>query len=130
MRTFTAFVSAALLLAGCASAPPPPDAARTFATHCASCHGRLGEGDGPMVDVISVSVPNLRTLSERSGGVFPADAVAGYIDGRNMPVAHGNRAMPVWGDVFDATTRIVPDAAPAEERIAEIVEFVRDIQYD
>ena len=83
-----------------------------------------------MVEVMRVNVPNLRQLTERNGGVFPTEAVAGYIDGRNLPVAHGDRAMPVWGDVFDATTRIVRDAEAAEQRIADIVELLRDIQYD
>lgn len=83
-----------------------------------------------MVQVMLVSVPNLRTLAERNDGVFPADAVAAYIDGRNLPVSHGIRQMPVWGDVFDATTQIVADAEAAEQRIADIVELLRDIQYD
>jgi hypothetical protein len=83
-----------------------------------------------MVSVMNIAVPNLRQLSARNGGVFPADAVAGYIDGRNLPVAHGGRAMPVWGDVFDTTTRLVRDAERAEQRIADIVELLRDIQYE
>lgn len=83
-----------------------------------------------MVEVIRVNVPNLRQLSERNGGVFPADTVAAYIDGRNLPVSHGDRTMPVWGDVFDATTRIVRDAEAAERRIADIVGLLRDMQYD
>jgi len=98
-------------------------------THCASCHGRLGEGDGPMVEVIRVNVPNLRQLSERNGGAFPADAIAGYIDGRNLPASHGDRIMPVWGDVFDTTSSILADAQAAEDRIDGIVDWLRSIQY-
>lgn len=83
-----------------------------------------------MVSIIRVNVPNLRQLSERNDGVFPADNVAAFIDGRNLPAAHGDRTMPVWGDVFDTTTRIVPEAAEPEQRIAAIVEYLREIQYD
>lgn len=83
-----------------------------------------------MVDVFRVNVPNLRQLAERNDGVFPADAVSGYIDGRNLPAAHGDRAMPVWGRVFDTTSRIVTDAESAEQRIAQIVEYLESIQYE
>ena len=83
-----------------------------------------------MVDVMRVNVTNLRQLSERNGGVFPGDAVAGYIDGRNLPASHGDRVMPVWGDVFDTTSRIMSDAEAAEQRIADIVDLLREMQYD
>ena len=75
-------------------------AAALFATHCASCHGDDGEGGGPVAAVMTITVPNLRTLSMRNGGVFPADAVAAYIDGREQRAAHGSRTMPIWGDVL------------------------------
>jgi mono/diheme cytochrome c family protein len=125
-----------LVLAACASQAPTetvararPTGAETFATHCASCHGRLAEGDGPVAAAISGTVPNLRTLSQRNGGEFPADAVASYIDGSDLPAAHGERLMPVWGPIFDATARIVADAETSQQRIAAVVEYLRSIQY-
>ena len=130
MRTVTMILCSAAVLAGCATKPQPPDAQRTFATHCASCHGILGEGDGPMVEVMRVNVPNLRHLAERNGGVFPADAIASYIDGRNLPASHGDRVMPVWGDVFDTTSAILDDAEAAQSRIEGVVELIRELQYD
>jgi len=119
------------LLAACASQPADSTlGARTYNTHCASCHGMLGEGDGPVAGVMQVSVPNLRTLERRNGGEFPTDAVAGFIDGRNLPVAHGYRVMPVWGDVFDTTSRLVEDAPEARARIAAVVDYLRELQYE
>ena len=38
--------------------------------------------------------------------------------------------MPVWGRVFDTTARIITDAESAEQRIAEIVDYLENIQYD
>lgn len=123
-------IAPAVLLAACATQTiSPPSGMETFATHCASCHGPLGEGDGPVGAVMVVTVPNLRTLSQRNGGEFPAEAVAAYIDGRNMPAAHGDRMMPVWGAVFDSTTRLVSGAEGAEPRIEAIVTFLRELQY-
>lgn len=121
----------ALLTSACASSQPePPSGAAVFETHCASCHGRLGEGDGPVAATISGTVPNLRTLTERYGGEFPADTVARYIDGRDLPEAHGGRLMPVWGEVFGATERLVPGAAAPGTRIEAITEYLRTLQYD
>lgn len=136
MQIRAGFIAALLLLGACATDAPrqptasvQPTGAETFATHCAACHGPLAEGDGPVAAAISGTVPNLRTLSQRNGGTFPADAVAAYIDGRDLPAAHGERLMPVWGPIFDTTARIVADAETARQRIAEVVEYLRTLQY-
>ena len=54
-----------------------------------------------------------------------------YIDGRELPVSHGDRYMPIWGNVFawpgsagDEQTELA-----AQRRIAAVVEFTRQIQY-
>jgi hypothetical protein len=59
--------------------------------------------------------------------VFPANAVAAYIDGRTQPAAHGERLMPVWGEVFRAAT---PDGEKTvRERIDALVGFIAELQY-
>lgn len=117
-----------MLLVGCSPSPVRPiSGADTFRTHCAACHGEDGRGDGPVAATLLAPVPNLRTLTQRYDG-FPADRVASYIDGRDLPAAHGAREMPVWGSVFDATGRIVPGAEAAPERIDAVVAFLRDLQ--
>ncbi len=119
-----------VLLCGCsAEAAPAPEGAELFATHCASCHGAQGEGDGPVAAVMQVAVPNLRTLSSRNGGTFPADAVAQYIDGRNLPQSHGDRYMPVWGDIFLSGGERPADEATVKQRIDAVVAFLRELQY-
>lgn len=123
-------LTSAMLAVGCATRPlSPPTGAEMFATHCASCHGVAGEGDGPVAAVLAVTAPNLRTLRQRNGGDFPADTVAAYIDGRRLPASHGDRLMPIWGDVFDTTARIVPGADSADMRIAAIVDYLEELQY-
>jgi len=77
---------------------------------------------------MSVTVPNLRTLSQRNGGQFPTETVASYIDGRNLPAAHGDRLMPIWGGVFDTTGRLIPGAENAKQRIASVIDFLRGLQ--
>lgn len=81
-----------------------------------------------MAESIAVPVPNLRLLDARYGGTFPEDAVAGLIDGRNLPDAHGARQMPVWGLVFAATESIVPGADTPATRIDVLIGYLRTIQ--
>ena len=77
---------------------------------------------------MTITVPNLRTLSMRNGGAFPADAVAAYIDGREQRAAHGSRTMPIWGDVLQAEN--AADGGDSERpRIAALVAFIERLQY-
>lgn len=102
--------------------------ARLYSTYCASCHGAQGEGDGPVAAVMSVTVPELRTLARRNEGEFPADAVRAYVDGREVPAAHGGRRMPVWGEVFQWNAGEDSEAI-AEARIEAVVDHVEQLQY-
>jgi len=120
--------SAVLLATLVARAADAPTGAELFMNHCASCHGAGGEGDGPVAAVLQTTIPNLRTLAMRNGSTFPTAEVTAYIDGREMKAAHGDRQMPVWGDVFRG-----PEQATAQrtvrERIEALVTFIGGLQY-
>ncbi len=120
--------SACALLAASAVGASQPNGTQLFMNHCAACHGSDGEGGGPVAAAMQTTVPNLRTLAQRNGGTFPTDAVTAYIDGRQLKAAHGDRQMPVWGDVFRG-----PEQGTAQRtvraRIAALVAFVMRIQY-
>ncbi len=116
-------------LFGCSAArADEPTGAALFATHCATCHGDQAEGGGPVAAVMAIAVPNLRTLAMRNGGVFPADAVSAYIDGREQRAAHGSRVMPVWGDFLQASNAPDPELS-VRLRIAALVAFIERLQY-
>jgi mono/diheme cytochrome c family protein len=102
--------------------------ARLYFNNCAACHGDDGEGTGPVASSMNVTMPNLRTLAQRSGGAFPADAVAAYVDGRNMKAAHGDRQMPIWGEVFGGANQDAGERT-IRRRIAAVVEFISMLQY-
>ena len=127
-RLVRSLAAVLLAIALPAAAADRPDGAKLFMNHCAACHGADGEGGGPVAATMQTTVPNLRTLAQRNGGTFPADAVTAYVDGRQIKAAHGDRQMPVWGDVFRG-----PEQGTAErtvrERIAALVTFVKGIQY-
>jgi hypothetical protein len=74
-----------------------------------------------------VPVPNLRTLAARNGE-FPVEWVASKIDGRALPSAHGVSGMPVWGSVFDTTSRLFENAQDAEQRIDAVIDYLLALQ--
>ena len=127
-RILAPFAAALLVTAPATHAADPPKGVELYMNHCAACHGADGEGGGPVAAVMQTTVPNLRTLAQRNGGTFPTDAVTAYIDGRRVKAAHGDRQMPIWGDVFRG-----PEQGTAKrtvrERIAALVEFLKGIQY-
>jgi hypothetical protein len=72
----------------------------TFYRFCASCHGEEARGDGPVADVIAITVPDLTLIRRRAGEKFPEETLRRIIDGRNAVIYHGTRYMPVWGYEF------------------------------
>ena len=102
--------------------------ARLYFNHCAACHGDDGEGTGPVAASMRVTVPNLRSLAQRNGGTFPVDTVRAYVDGRSIPASHGDRLMPIWGDVFRGADQEADDRT-VRRRIAAIVDFISTLQY-
>jgi mono/diheme cytochrome c family protein len=121
-------VASTAVLTGCARAPAEKTGAQLFAAHCAACHGTGGEGDGPVSLAMRVRVANLRNLKLRNDGIFPADAVTEYLDGRHVPVSHGDAQQPVWGDVFQAREG-QSTADTVRQRIAATVAFIEEQQY-
>ena len=125
-------IAAGLLCACTRSQDPAFDGATLFATHCVACHGVVGEGDGPVAAVMQISVPNLRALRRRNDGDFPAESLRAFIDGRNLPASHGDRYMPVWGDVFRWPEDGKDDGEIerlARARIDALVAYVEGLQY-
>jgi mono/diheme cytochrome c family protein len=107
------------------TAPGDPGS-RLFRAHCASCHGVTARGNGPLAENLRRPVPDLTKYTARNGGVFPRERVYRIVDGRDVP-SHGDREMPVWGDVFIATRGSEPPAA-VKERIDAIVRYLEGIQ--
>ena len=98
-----------------------------FKTHCATCHGAEGRGNGPLARALRQPPSDLTQLSKRNGGTFPGVRVGRLIDGRDVE-SHGDRDMPVWGDAFRSTAEgRSPDMAAA--RIAALVDYLASIQH-
>ncbi|MEY3871816.1 MAG: hypothetical protein RLZZ296_811, partial [Pseudomonadota bacterium] len=61
---------------------------REFETNCASCHGVSGKGNGPLLEFLRRSPPDLTLLTKKNQGVFPMNRLYEVIEGGNLP-AHG-----------------------------------------
>jgi mono/diheme cytochrome c family protein len=98
---------------------------------CMSCHGVDGRGDGPDARHLETKPPDLTQLAKTHGGVFPAERVAMFIDGRVIVATHGSREMPIWGDRYRLPVPEEKDwdtEGNARSRIEALVTFVESLQ--
>lgn len=129
----TVLLPLALLLAAAALAPKVTaedaelEAAKGgvgFRLACASCHGQDAKGNGPVAEYLKIPPSDLTQLAARNDGTFPTDRVRASIDGREPARGHGQRDMPVWGEVFASDRG--EEAAAA--KLDELVAFIASIQ--
>jgi mono/diheme cytochrome c family protein len=137
-------VQGAVLLAGlfAAASTAPDDKAKTktdqptsliqsmkgidiYRAYCASCHGAQGKGDGPVAPALTTKIPDLTTIAQRNGGVFPTNRVRKIIMGEDSIVGHGSREMPVWGPIFHQVER---DRDYGEVRLQNVTDYLKSIQ--
>ncbi len=99
-----------------------------FNEHCVTCHGRYGEGDGPVAKVLSVNVPDLTRITSRRGE-FSVKDLTRIIDGRVSMAAHGDRYMPIWGWEFRNPKGVTQrSGVTAKDKINALVEYLNSIQ--
>ena len=96
-----------------------------FYSYCASCHGSDGKGSGPVAPALLSKVPDLTTIAERSGGIFPEQRVRRIIAGDEIFVSHGSREMPVWGPIFH---QVEEDRDLGEVRLQNLTKYLESIQ--
>ncbi|MEL6977201.1 MAG: cytochrome c [Pseudomonadota bacterium] len=128
---------AAILCAMFGAGPALADLApgeEDYRTRCAACHGERGLGDGPIAFYFTAPPPPLAQLAARNDGAFPRERVIAIIDGREWRNAHGGRAMPIWGELFEASAKESlkgegGDAeALVEERLGQLVDYLKTLQ--
>ena len=89
------------LAVGTSAGATEKDAGRElYVQYCSSCHGKDGRGNGPVSPHLKLKQPDLTLLAKKNKGIYPLDDVMAAIDGRRLVRAHGDRDMPVWGEVF------------------------------
>ena len=105
---------------------PPLTGRDTFEFYCATCHGCVGMGDGPLASSLKISPADLTMLAARNGGRFSQERVRELLThGRTDAPAHGSSDMPVWGPIFRALES--PDQV-VETRIENLVMYIESMQ--
>jgi mono/diheme cytochrome c family protein len=115
------------------AAEPQHPGKQLYLRYCGACHGPEAKGDGIVGTFMRLKPPDLTLLAARHGGEFPLEQVVKTIDGREAPRAHGDPAMPVWGQVLSeelgsGTKRRVPVERRVQGRILSIAEYLQSIQ--
>jgi mono/diheme cytochrome c family protein len=115
------------LLTAAASAAPVSDLQRQdYMEYCASCHGPMGRGDGPVAAELKKRPADLTQLAKNNNGQFPYTRVRAIIDGRGQALGiHGPADMPVWGQRFADEGRNDPQV---RAKILSIVDYLASIQ--
>ncbi|MBN9888353.1 c-type cytochrome [Salipiger abyssi] len=132
MRNFI-MTLAALAALGSGAVAQDADIGRSlYHTHCATCHGLEGRGDGPMEGVLTIKPVNLTELAAANGGSFPVERVVKRIDGRDPLVSHGS-PMPVYGDYFERMFDVpirTESGQPVltSQPVVDLVAYLREIQ--
>lgn len=93
--------------------------------YCASCHGTEGKGDGPVAPALNSKMPDLTTIAQRNGGIFPGARVNKIISGDEIILAHGTREMPVWGPIFH---QVEEDRDYGEVRLQNLTNYLKSVQ--
>ena len=98
-----------------------------YLAYCASCHGKLGKGDGPVAAALKGPLADLTTISKRNRGKFPREEMEKIILGeqKNARTAHGSEQMPVWGPVFH---KVENDQDLGLVRVRRLAEYLLSIQ--
>jgi mono/diheme cytochrome c family protein len=96
-----------------------------FRAYCATCHGEDGRGNGPVAPALSTKPSDLTTISRRNGGVFPSEHIRTVISGDELVLAHGSRAMPIWGPIFH---QVEWDRDYGDIRLQNVTKYLESIQ--
>ena len=104
----------------------------TFYRFCAVCHGFNASGDGPFVENLVSTPPDLTRLTQNNNGRFPWLAIYKIIDGTDIEPAHGTNEMPIWGNQFNLENWSNDNIHFAEVivrgRIFELLVYLQSIQ--
>jgi mono/diheme cytochrome c family protein len=100
-----------------------------YSTYCAVCHGADGKGNGPAAPSLKTHPSDLTVLSKKNGGNFPSAHVASILQFGVENPAHGNKEMPIWGDLFQTlNTSGRGTSGPTRLRISNLTDYLKTIQ--
>ena len=107
----------------------PASGEQMYSTYCAVCHGTKATGNGPAAPAMKIPPPDLTMLSQKNGGVFPADHVSTVLKFGVENPAHGTSQMPICGDLMGTLHSSSSDnATVVHQRIVNLTNYLKQIQ--
>jgi mono/diheme cytochrome c family protein len=100
------------------------DGKTMFHEYCAVCHGDDAKGNGPAAEALKKAPADLTQVARKNGGTFPEVKVMRMIRGDDVTAAHGSRAMPIWGNIFNS----FGSKETGELRVNALMNYVKSIQ--
>ena len=102
----------------------------TYLRYCSACHGESGKGDGVVSQLMRPQPTDLTKIAKANKGEFPSTRVMQIIDGRETVRAHGDPAMPIWGELFNQEqgATATGQARDVRLKVMQITDYLRSIQ--
>jgi mono/diheme cytochrome c family protein len=97
-----------------------------FQQYCASCHGALAKGGGPMASMLKAAPPDLTHLARSHQGKFPAEYVRAVLEFGPGPMSHGSADMPTWGPIFRYYDK--QNERVVQQRIRNLSNYLESLQ--
>ena len=104
----------------------PQSGKQMYKDYCAACHGMEGKGNGPAVEFLKASPPDLTIMAKGHNDTYVTDHVRTVLRFGTESKAHGTLDMPLWGQMFSALNS--HDDAVVKLRINNLCEYVQSIQ--
>ncbi|HVN84516.1 MAG TPA: c-type cytochrome [Candidatus Binatia bacterium] len=102
-----------------------------YLKYCSACHGESAKGDGVVSGFMQPKPTDLTQLAKQNHGEFPMLLVVQGIDGTKTVRAHGDSAMPVWGETFrreGVGASVMSPEANVRGKVMLIADYLRGIQ--
>lgn len=107
----------------------PAAGEKMYAAYCAVCHGTNGQGNGPAKQALNTPPTDLTILARMNGGKYPESHVYQVIRGDSGNPAHGDKDMPVWGNLFSSLSGASPTArAEVHQRVSVLNKYIESLQ--
>lgn len=105
---------------------PVEEGSAFYFSYCVMCHGQDGKGEGPLVNNLKQSPPDLTTIAQRRGE-FSKELIHKIVAGVEDVPGHSTGDMPAWFETFKTSEKIT-DEAVINQKIGHIVAYLETIQ--
>ncbi len=99
-----------------------------YKSHCATCHGTAGKGDGPAASALKTAPPDLTLLAKNNDGKFPDLKIMRVLESGTDLTAHGSKDMPIWGPIFRSMGPAAAGGQVGHLREVNLTEYLKSIQ--